>query len=362
MRPSALLREAVHNILTGTTRFLTFGLVFLALSGGLIYADHATAYRQIEQGNSFRDSGATVLTITAPDQISGKACLSLSKIPEVQAAGAMRESARSISISVLPQAPVPEYEVSSGFASLLGASDPVGAGLILSDQVAQPLGLKPGSNVETSSGRVKVADTYNYPSDGRRPGFGYAALVVANDQRPFDECWVEAWPQIENLGSLLFSALVPGSGEDGMNDANSRPSISQLNSSLGEAFTGNDQFLHRITRYGVPAMFLIGLSIGGISIRVRRLEFSSALHSCVSKSDLACLALIESSAWALPSAAVSTSVAVALSQRLVPSDGMPLLLAELGIPIAGFCGVTLGALLATALIRKKHLLRFFRER
>lgn len=357
VRLSALVREAIRNITSGTTRFALFGVVLSALTAGLILADFFVVVQQLDSAKAFRASGASTVTLAAKGQIDGTACHELSRISGVRAAGAVRQSSQKITPTLLSMAPLPEFEVTERFPSILSAAPEQGAGLILSREVATALGAGPGDVLNTAEGSFPVKATYDYPADGRRPGFGYAALSVAHDRRPFDECWVDAWPQITNLRALMFLTLEPGES-----DPDNRPTISQLNSSQGETFRGHELFSSRVTRGAMPLAFALSVAVGFVSTRMRRLQLASALHAGVLKRDLVFLVTIETAAWALSATVIGLGMA-AVSARLVPqSDSEALLAGQIPIALIGLFGAVTGALAAGLLAREKHLFRYFKGR
>lgn len=358
MRLSALVREACRDVATGTTRFALFSTVLGVVICGLVCLDSLVIGRLIGAADTFRGSGGATLILTAEGRVDGESCERMADIPGVHAAGALRESSRRLTLSTLPGAPVPEYEVTSGFPRLLSATGGHRAGLVVSLDLARSLGVAPGDDVATSSGSVPIAATYPYPADGRRPGFAYAALSITAGREAFDECWVEAWPQITNLRAVLFTTLRPDSSDD----HSDRPTLTQLNSALGREYPGGESFASRVTRGAVPLTFIVACLLGYVSIRMRRLQLASALHSGVRKRDLACLALLETVAWAI--IATTTGIgAIAALTRLVPAaDSVSLFVAELGVPLAGFAGAVAGALWATAATREGQLFRYVRER
>lgn len=356
MRISALFREATRNIITGTTRFTLFSFALSLLFYGIIYADASAIKQQIDAANSFRSSGGTTLTLAAQGQIDGSACESLAGVPGVSAAGALRNPSQKISLSSLPNAPIPEFTVTPGFPRLFSPTGTGNSGLILPQEIAESLGVTEGDTIATSSGDARIGATYLYPSDGRRPGFGYAVLSVTNDQEMFDECWVQAWPQITNLRALLFTAIKPESA-----DSSQPPTLSQLNSALGYEYSGNT-FHSRITRNAPLLACLLSLVLGYLSVRSRRLQLASALHSGVSRPDLLFLLMIETMTWAIPSVILGISVAVAVTHTLPTGDNSSLFNTEIGVPLAGFFGVAMGALYATITTRERHLFRYFKDR
>jgi len=357
MRLSAWLSEALRNIVTGTTRYVLFTTALTVLSGMLIVADGLAITQQVESAERFESSGAATLILSAQGRIDGAACERLTSINGVQAAGALRQSGNKITFTLIPDSPVPAFEVTPGFTSLLAPESTPGAGLSISRDVAQTLGVRIGDKTATTQGTAQIAAVYDYPDDGRRPGFGYAVLLPADGDNSFDECWARTWPQLDDVGSLLFTALTPGTA-----DPNHPPTLSQLNSSLGEHFDGNTLFRGRITRSTPIVAFAVALALGYVSIRLRYLQLASALHSGVARKDVVVLSTFETLAWSGSAALLSAAVGLAISVAGPPGPSLPLLLNGLVIALASFSGAGTGAILSTLLVKEAFLFRYFKDR
>lgn len=352
----AVVREAVKNILSGTSRFTIFGVALSVVIGGLTFVDSLAIAQQVAASNAFRLAGGATVILTARGQVSGAACQNLADIPGVASAGAMRESVARISVSTLPDAPLPLYEVSPGFPEVVSASVE-GAGLIISAEVGSTLAIRPGGTIPLAAGAERVAGIFPYPPDGRRPGLGYAALAVTNDLRPFDECWVAAWPRVANLHTLLLTTLTPEK-----DSTPEQPIMSQLNSSLGEMASVHETFLSRTTRGAAPLTAALAVLLGYIAIRVRRLHLASALHSGVARLDLLGIHTLETWAWSVPAALTGMAVGAVMTRIVPAADQWAQFMTVLGIPLAGFAGAFIGTILATLTTREKQLFRAFKDR
>jgi hypothetical protein len=357
MRMRAILREAARDITSGTTRFTLLGTALTILICGLILTDSFTLLQQLNAAKTFRESGGATLILTAQGRIDGSACDALQELPGVIASGAFRDSTRKITITVLPNAPAPEYEVTPGVPNLLAADRAATSGLTVSQELAASLGAKLGDSLTTARGTVPISGIYSYPSDGRRPGLGYAVLSTTNSSQAFDECWISAWPQISNAHSLLYSTL-----RAGLTDTKKSPQLSQLNASLGTEFDGHELFFSRITRASPIAALAIAFALGYSAVRARKLQIASALHAGLSRSDLICIHLAQVIAWATPATIVGLGTAALISGSAGAGDQLPLFLQQAGIPLAAFAGALVGALVATATVTERQLFRYFKDR
>ena len=54
--------------------------------------------------------------------------------------------------------------------------------------------------------RMRVSATFDWPSDGRQPTYGYAIISPGNDTKAYDTCLVRAWPVPDDIESLLRNA------------------------------------------------------------------------------------------------------------------------------------------------------------
>lgn len=228
---------------------------------------------------------------------------------------------------------------------------------MVSGDVADSIGATPGDVVATDRGPLSIGSTYDYPADGRRPGFGYALLAVSTDRSSFDECWVTAFPEVPNLRALLFTTMQ--AGEPAFND---KPQLSQLNQSLGASFDGYTAFGSRITRAAAPVALFISMLIGYIAVRVRRLQLASALHAGLDRTDVTALCLLETVAWAVAAAAITVAVATFTTSWAPATNAQLFASALVAIPLAGSAGAVLGSLVAAITTRERHLFVYFKDR
>ncbi|WP_295118258.1 hypothetical protein [uncultured Leifsonia sp.] len=357
MKLSTLLRETIRNTVTGTSRFVLNTILLGAVVTALALVDQMSITRLLAEAEAFRSSGAATEVLVAEDRVDGPACEALADAPGVAHAGAVKASASRVTVAALPEAPVPLYEVSPGFAAILTGADVSSRGVLIPDDLAQSLGASAGAQVTTDSGPMTIASVYGYPSDGRRPGFGYAILSPTQASRTFDECWVTAWPQVPNLRSLLLTAVLTADKA-----SSTKPSVIQLNSSLGGSFDGFASFRERLTRAATPSSFVVAIGLGFVSVRMRRLELTSALHAGVAKSDLLALNLLEASAWAGAAGALAVGVVSAAAWAGSHGDQSAVFESTVGVPLAGVAGALLGVVIASSSISERRLLRYFKDR
>lgn len=357
MRFCSLCREAGRNIATGTARFAVLSALLGVALGALVFIDGMTTSGLIASAERFRSSGAATETLVAEGSVDGEACEAVSKLPGVTASGALRASASKITIATLPDAPVPLYEVSPGFAGIVTDRTDLPGGVLAPAELAETLGVSAGDVVASDAGPMPIAAVYDYPSDGRRAGFGYAILAVTNQAGEYDECWAQAWPQLPNLRALLLAAVIPSDGAD-----ERKPQVSQLNSSLGALFEGSAAFAERLTRLATPAAAAVAAGLGLVSVRSRRLQHVSALHAGVTRIDLFALNLLEGGAWAASAGAIGMGIVVAVAATVGPDDRVAVFQSLAGIPLAGVAGALVGVAVGTGVMSERQLFRYFKDR
>lgn len=356
MSPRAILREAWRNIASGTARTAMFALLLTAVSAGLATADLLSVRAVTAAAERYQAVGASVVTLAAVGRVDGVACEALAGVPGVRAAGAIRAREVGIVAAALPSSAIPVMEVTAGLPVLLHATTAPNAGVILSDQAADALDLAAGDELVTHDGSTPVAGVYAYPTDGRRSGYGYAALVPVPAGGRFDECWVDVWPASPQTRTLLQTALAPGDEEAG-------PAvISQLNTTLGIAFDGAERFSERLTRYAAPLALILGAGLGFVSVRSRRMQLAAALHAGVRKPDLAAISGFELLSWVVPTALFTAATISVFIATGVAGDAAATALLGARIGALAAAGPFLGAALALALTRERHLFRYFKDR
>lgn len=353
MKLKAILREAWRNVTTGTAHVVAFTLLFTAATAGIAVLD-LLAVRQITSAAyEYQNSGASVLTLVAEGRIDGVACAALSRLPGVRSAGALRAVNSDLIPAALPASGIPAFDVTPGVPKVLRAQV-TGPGIVLADQVATTLGAQPGRSVALRQTTAQVAGIYRYPDDGRRPGFGYAALIPVSAQGAFDECWVDAWPNSRQLPSLMMTTVLPS-------DHSERPVLTQLNSTLGGQFDGPQRLASRITGHAPALALVIGLGAGYLFVRLRRLHHASALHAGMTRSALAAMTAFEMAVWTVP-AAVMTGAAAMMFVAADP--GSDLALGVLGgrAAVLAPIGAYLGAAFGLTLTQERHLFCYFKTR
>lgn len=358
MTLSGLFRESWRNVVSGTTTALGLAVLFGVFVVGLLIADLGTVKLLTDQAIEYRQSGASILTIAAPAQISGAKCESLGDIPGVRAAGAFRSPDSWVTLSAVPNSPLSIKETTSGFPSVLNAEVGSPSGMYLSVDAADSLGLRLGEKVTTAAETSRVAGLYKYPDDGRRPGFGYVSLFVVNDQKPYDECWAEAWPAIASMPNLLLTTVLASSDTSG----DEQPTLSQLNTTMGKSFDGPIRFDSRLTANAWMAGAVGGFLLGLVSIRRRRMQIASGLHSGVSRGNMYAMLVLETLSWCAIVMVWSAVVVLCFCYLSDLDDRLVTLALGAKIGIAAQIGALLGAVTGALSIREGHLFRYFKDR
>lgn len=355
MRAAAILREAWRDIVTGTTRIATFALAFGVLVTGVAAADQLTVRRLVDEADQYRASGASIVTITAEGRVRGEACEALGRLPGVRAAGALRQEDDGLRLSALPQSPLTLYTVTPHLPDVLSAASD-GNGLVLSANAASAAGRGAGDPVDTAEGASRIAGVYDYPEDGRRVGFGYAALDVSTTSELYDECWVDAWPLHERIDALLLTAVQPGA------DADADVQLSRVNSTLGTTFDGAAAFSGRLTADAWLVALCGSLVIGYVSVRVRRVALASALHTRVPRRSLAAILALETCSWVVPVALVAMSATVVFAATGPSADRGTTVLLTLRVLAPSVAAAAVGAVTAFVATRERHLFRYVKDR
>jgi hypothetical protein len=352
-----VLGEAQRDVRSGTAHVLRYALALALVVGAAVAADVAGVDALLARGAAYRDAGAAVLTVEATGAVDGAACDALATVPGVRAAGALRQADDPLVPATLPRGPVATYLVSPGAVALLRAQDTGSAGVLLSEAAATALGLVAGDSVVLSGSPTTVRGTYPWPEDGRRTGYGYAALLPAQRSEPYDVCWVDAYPVPDGLPALARLAVLPGTGEQATPVV-----VSQLNTTLGTAFDGAALHASRTTRHAVWLSLAAGTTLGLVAVRTRRLELAAARHVGVTPRAQHLLVLLECFAWVLPAALLIAGSSAVLVVLGTGEDPAALALVAAHVAVPGLLGALLGAQAATAITREEHLFRYFRTR
>jgi hypothetical protein len=349
--------EALRDVCSGTAHALRSALALALLVGSAVAADVAGADAVLVRGAAFREAGAAVLTVEAPGAIDGATCDALGELPGVRAAGALRQAPEALAPATLPRGPVAAYLASPGAVALLRADDSGSAGVLLAADAATALGVGAGDPLTLGGVDTTVRGTYAWPDDGRRSGYGYAAVLPADRTEAYDACWVDAYPAPAGLPALARLAVLP----DG--DGFAAPVVvSQLNTTQGTTFDGEEAYAGRVTRHAVWLSLAGGAVLGFAAVRTRRLELAAARHVGVTAPAQHLLLALESLAWVLPAAVVVAAAASALIALGSGEDPAALVRVAAHVAAPGLTSALIGAQTATALTRETHLFRYFRER
>lgn len=356
MRPASVASEAWRNVTSGTAQALQIAVLLGALTAAVVGVDLASISAISARAAAFHDAGGDILVIEAPGLISSRACESLNRTTGV-IAGALRAATGNLVARALPSSSIPTFEITPGLAPILldGAAAP--PGVLVSGALARALGLAAGGSLDSLTGSATVAAVYDYPDDGRRADFEFAAMLPVGSDRPFDECWARSTARSDDLAPLLLSTVVPQSG--GQSDP---PKIAQLNGSLGERFDGAGQFADRPTRLlpfmGAGLAFIVSF----VATRLRRVELAAARHSGVAASEQWATVMLESLVPVAFAPIVTAPVVAWFVVHAPPTD----LGTSLGLAVgyAGMLGLSalLGATIAVLLIRERDLFAHFKDR
>jgi hypothetical protein len=354
MRPTAFFRELVRDVISGTGRAGLFGSLSILVLGLVVIAEVLTASALARQAIEYRVAGAAITTVALPGRVDGRACEALANSPGVLAAGALRAAVPTTLVAI-PDSPLEQYETTPSLARLLRATD-AGRGAYFSQDVVDVV----GQTVATiEGGNIPVRGTFSYPADGRRPGFGWAML---SPMRPgdgaFDECWIEVWPERKDTRRLLLTAISPGNSVDPA----AEPQVSQLNGAHGVDFSGVASYENRPTRFAPLVALLIGSLLGGISVRMRRVEIAANLHAGASRRMLIVQQTVEAAAWALPAAVCGWAIGCVIAVSQAPQELAALARGSAHIGAAFLLGALWGAWVGTVLVRESQLWSYVKSR
>ncbi|WP_407320541.1 hypothetical protein UQW22_08700 [Isoptericola halotolerans] len=362
MQARSVAGEAARNLVTGTTRALWWALAFVVLVGGLAVADARVLVRVWQDADAFRSAGAAVQTLASEREqvVDGTRCQALSGVAGLTGAGALRPGA-PVRAASMPSSDLTVWEVTPGVLDLLTttarpvrtATGTTTGGLWLADDLAAALGASAGDELVIDDGRVRVAGVYTWPDDGRDRVLAYAAVVAVPATGTFERCWAGAWPVDDDAAGLLYSATSPGADD---------LRLGQLNSTRGSGYDLSGLVDARPTAVAPAAAAAVGLVLGYLAVRTRRLELASALHARVPKPFLTWQHLLEAGCWL--AAALSVTAAATGVAALVGSPGPYLgTWATAGMAAGtGAAATLIGTLVGVLTTREKHLFRYFKER
>ncbi|MEU3020444.1 MULTISPECIES: hypothetical protein [unclassified Nocardiopsis] len=355
MRPSDLLVEVWRNVRSGTARAAPYALALAAAVGALAVADARSVVDLHRDAAAYVAAGASVRVLTTEDSVDGVPCEALAGVPGVSASGALSEGT-ALTLAVMPDNPVPVYEVTTGMAGVLGTRAESAAGVWVSEYTAELLGVGPGQEFGTDAGPMTVAGVFPYPDDGRDSRLRYAVLVPERAEGTYSECWADTRPPTDRADELLMWAVRTGA------DPAASVNVGQLNTTLGAGFDGAAAFAERTTRFAAPAAVLVGFVLGFTAVRLRRLELASALHVGVSRRALLVQTSLETLLWAV-AGLLLVGCALAVAVRLGnPADPWETLAVSAPTAVAAGAAALAGAVAAVCRVREEHLFRYFKDR
>ncbi|MDR1387965.1 MAG: hypothetical protein LBJ44_10385 [Propionibacteriaceae bacterium] len=350
----SVLSEVWRNVSSGTTKAVLWAVLTGAMLTLLSLVD-AAAIRDVErQALAFQAAAADVRKLPAAGQIDGAACDGLARVPTVGAAGAVRE-VDPIQVQQAPGTPLTAYQVTVGLGSVIGLDGADPLGVWIEAGLAQSLLVAPGDVLTTAEGDLPVAAVFTWPDDGRDIRFGFAVLVPRVPDVAFDECWIRAWPVVDDNDQLLRSTVVVSSSMAAVQ-------IGQLNKNLGVELDAHRLFQKRVTRHVQWAAPLAMLMIGFVASWRRRLEYASALHAGQLRGDALLGTGLETLVWA------ATGALVALAGDLVGIRVLGIAQVKavwlLGARMVAWsvAAALSGTLLGAWLIRERDLFHYFRTR
>lgn len=246
----------------------------------------------------------------------------------------------------------------------------------MSTAVARTYGAHAGTVLPLVGGaRMRVSATFDWPSDGRHPTYGYAIISPGNDTKAYDTCLVRAWPVPDGIESLLRVSIradaesgvgaAASSTSAGTSGSNETPhaKISRINTMLGSHMPGPADFDARITRYAPLLMFVIAMALGFASVCMRRIEIASALHAGYPKTAMLLQLSLETLATVAASCVACLPVVAIVPLILTGSgDAMPVVAMLCRVPGAMSVGMLAGTAVGGMTIRERQLFAYFKAR
>lgn len=355
MRISSILGESWRNTTSGTSRWALMSVLLalvILLFGG---ADISQAADTTRQAQRFFDVGASTMIVSAPAHIDPRRCSRLQELEGVEASGALR-TARPSRLTVIPLSNTPTVEATPSFADVIEVAPPASAGVYLSVRLEDALQLQPGDAVGMSGGMTAVLDTYADPDDGRLPIIQGSIIMPVPSDGPFDQCWLRLHPQADARGIAFVAA-------DATTPNDVKIELSQYNPTLGSEAVSMESYGGRLSRFAPLAALIAGAALGWSSVWRRRLEFASALHAGVRRSDLALQSMTECGYWAATAVAISAPLLAFLVVQGNSQTDFPAF-AHLGAStaICAVGGALVASTIAAAAMRESKYLDYFKDR
>lgn len=136
----------------------------------------------------------------------------------------------------------------------------------------------------------------------------------------------------------------------------------QLNTQLGTRFGGAERYPERVTRYAPVAAGFLGLILAALPVRLRRLELASRLHDGSSRADLTAQTLLEAVVWILPAMLIAWAGSEIYPYVVAGLESESFGASNYLTPSVGVIGALLGTVVATLVVRERHLFACFKDR
>lgn len=360
MRLGSIISETLRNIASGTAHALAMFLAVL-FAGTLLGGYEAMSVMRLETEAAVRIRAFADVKTVVGGNVDGLACDRLSDHGDPSfISGAMRSGPQVVPLAT-NGIELSSYEVTAGMIWLITAGDPQevpdSSGVWVSSDVSHDFGLVKGSRMQTNHGTVTVAGVFDWPNDGRDMRFAYAMIApAASSGGVFQECWAKQWPQSDQMDELLLSTATKNPKSE------MRPGVTALNKGFDAYYDAQKGYLTRVTRWMPYLGLAVGLLLGGISVRRRRLEYAGALHSGESKGAQLLGIELESLIWAGVGTLATCALLSAYALRMSQSDPLAVLLAAVRTPLVLLAGVLVSSLLTGSVIRQTQLFRYFKNR
>jgi len=293
--------------------------------------------------------------------VDGTRCEATGSLPGVTGVGAIR-SGEALRIWNLPSSQITTVEATPGFSGLVaqvGASvqiDPtVTQGVWVSSDLADAIGASPGGVIQTSQGPAQVAGVYTWPDDGRARDLGYTIVVPVPATGVFSQCWAQIWPPDQNLASVLYTSV---NGAVDPRDV----SMGQLNTSRGATYDALALLANRLTARAPWIGAVIGMVVGYVAVRLRRVEIASSLHARVSHTYLGWQHLVETLIWAGSGIVIAAAGLLWFARLDNPDPSWAVWLIGLRTLTAGGAATLVSTLIAIMTTREKHLFLYTKDR
>lgn len=382
-----IVSEAMRNLRSGTTRAWTFALICGVLAASALVTD-ALAIDAVQRAAArYLASGAATLVVESPGGVDGARCEGMTDVPNVRAAGAMRQTDAPLLPLRTPGIELPTFYATAGAVALLratggtdGASQgaphegalPEGAlpdidphddtadagsdGVFVSAELADTLSLTTGSTLRTGTGAAQVSGVFSYPDDGRTAGLGYSVVLSVPPRGAFDQCRVLIWPESDAVRAIVASSVLSAGAT-----AESPPTIGQLNPTLGAHFDADARFRDRPTAF-LPVAVIAAAGVAGfVAVRRRRLELAAARSVGVALRAQVAQITLETLAWSACAAVGALVVSAAGVTVATPSaalDPASALVVALGTLLAA----PTGAAMAVSSVSRARMHAYFRDR